>query len=188
MKLVSVFTESHRVLKDEWFLPSLADDFDLDIRFCPEKGGAFLEDSWTKSVMFKTKTVIDVIKEMWGKVFVFADVDIQFFAPVQDMLLRCLEGYDIACQRDDPNGYLCSGFWVARANRNVLRLFELVYECEKVENREQMAFNRNLRMSQRRRLLYFLKHRVWPCRYAYLPDIFYGGGTITRKHWGGGLG
>ena len=183
MKLVSVFSESHRGFKDDWFLPSLADDFDLDIRFCPEPGGAFLEDSWTKSVMFKTQTIIDVITENWGEVFVFSDVDIQFFKPVKDILLRCIEGYDIVCQRDDPNGYLCCGFWVARANRRVLKLFKIVYECEKVEKREQLAFNRHLRMSRRSKLAYFLKNGVRPCRYAYLPDIFFGGGTLTGRHW-----
>ena len=187
MKFISVFSESHRILKDEWLLPSITEDFDLDIRFCPDEGGAFMEENWTKSVMFKTRTVIDVIKENWGEVFVYSDVDIQFFAPVQDILLRCLEEYDIVCQRDDPAGYLCSGFCAMKANRKVLKLYEIVYECAKIEKRDQLAFNRNLRMSQRRKLVYFLKQGVWPCRYAYLPDIFYGGGTITGKHWVPGM-
>ncbi len=169
MKLMAVYTETHRIFKDEFFLPSLQDDYDLDIRFCEEGGGAFFEASWSKSISFKTETVINVVKENWGDVFVFSDVDIQFFQPTRKALLASIADYDIVCQRDDPNGFLCAGFWVAKANKPVLKLWEKVYEQEKEEKREQLAFNRYLRMKRREKMMYFLSDFIRPCRYDTCP-------------------
>ena len=188
MKLISMYTESHRVFKDKWFLPSLKDDYDVDMNFCDEhQGGAYMEESWCRAVIFKVETIIQAIRKNWGEIFVYSDVDIQFFQPTQALLLEALHGYDIVCQRDDPYGYLCSGFWAARANRRVLRLWENVRNTLHVVRDDQKLMNGFLRMSRRRKLRYVIKNLTGWCRYAYLPDIFYGGGTITGKHWAEGM-
>ncbi len=187
MKLISMYTESHRVFKDNWFLPSLKDDYEVDMSFCEEQGGAYMEESWCRAVTFKVETIVRGIKNNWGEIFLYSDVDIQFFRPTKALLLSAIEGFDIVCQRDDPSGVLCAGFWVARANHRVLRLWENVRRSIYDVRDDQKLMNLSLRMRRRRKLLYVLRNLTGCCRYAYLPDIFYGGGTITGKHWVEGM-
>ncbi|MFA5261555.1 MAG: putative nucleotide-diphospho-sugar transferase [Candidatus Omnitrophota bacterium] len=187
MKLISLYTESHRVFKDNWFLPSLKDDYEVDMSFCEEQGGAYMEESWRRAVAFKVETIIRGIRNNWGEIFVYSDVDIQFFQPTKALLLDAIEGQDIVCQRDDPYGYLCAGFWAARANQRVLRLWENIRNSLQDVWDDQKLMNQFLLMGRKGKLKYALKNLTGWCRYAYLPDTFYGGGTITGKHWVEGL-
>jgi len=102
-------------------------------------------------------------------------------------LLDAIEGYDIVCQRNDPNedGQLCTGFFIIRANHRTLKLWKLVRESVKKAGRDQFAFNRILRR---------LNHWWWNFRYKcprinynYLPNRFFGGGTLTGKIWEPGM-
>jgi len=97
-----------------------------------------------------------------GDVFVYSDVDIQFFKPVNALLIDAIEGYDIVCQKDHPDdGQLCTGFFVIKATKRTLKLWKLVHQAIKKEGQDQLAFNRFIR-----RLKY------WPWNLWYLcPSI-----------------
>ncbi len=188
MKLVGMYTESHRVFKDNWFLPSLKDDYDVDLAFCEqEQGGAYMEASWCQAIIFKVKTILRAIEQNRGDVFVYSDVDIQFFQPTQKVLLEQMGEFDIICQRDDPYGYLCAGFWMARANKRVLKLWENVFNSLHAIQDDQKLMNQFLRTGRKKKIVYALRNLTGWCRYAYLPDTFYGGGTITGQHWKPGM-
>jgi len=116
MKLISVYSESHRIFKDKWFLPTLQDDYKLEMHHCDVNGPArYMEEDWVKTVIFKAETIINAIKKYWGNIFIYSDVDIQFFKETKQLLVQSIKDNDIVCQRDDPGGALCTGFWVAKA-------------------------------------------------------------------------
>ena len=174
MKLISVYTPSHEILKDKWFLPSLRDDYELEIYpFDIQGDGKYLTPDWTRGVSFKAERIIEAIKQNWGQVIVYSDIDIQFFRPTKSVLLDAIGGYDIVCQQNDSLGQLCTGFWIAEANARTLALWESVRECVKKEGRDQLAFNRLIRKEGMAGL----------CRYASLPAKFFCPGIVERKLW-----
>ncbi len=143
MKLISVCTPSHDTLRNEWFLPSLQDDYEVCTYRCDVRGqGTYLEDDWTTAVLFKSATIIDAIRENWGGAFVYSDVDVTFFAPTKPFVLESLVDKDIVCQLDDPRGNLCTGFFGVRGNEATLSLWRAVHEAVARERRDQIAFNR----------------------------------------------
>src|SRR5215510_13495114 len=168
MKLISVFSPSHEILKDEWFLRTLKDDYDVRIHRCDVQGeGKYMQEDWTKTVLFKSTKIIEGIEENWGEVFIYSDVDVTFFAPTKTAILQSFADKDIVCQLDDPFGNLCTGFFAIRANAATLRLWRDVQEAVKQERRDQIAFNRLV--------------REYKIRAGYLPASFFGSGTFTGR-------
>jgi len=168
MKLISTYTDSHRRLKDEWFLPSLQDHYDLSLFHCGVQGsGNYMEAGWSEAVAFKSQVLIDAIKANWGGVFVYADVDLEFFQPAEHILRESIEdgNKDIVCHLDDPSGNLSTGFFALRANERTLKLWEEVRKAITTERRDQHAFNRLVR-------------RMDGLRAGYLPSRFFGAGTF----------
>lgn len=169
-------------------MPTLQDDYGLEVHYCPVQGvSRYRNDVFVESVLFKAEIIINTIKKNWRDVFVYSDVDVQFFRPTKTILLNAIQNYDIVCQKDDPYGSLCAGFWVARANKRVLKLWENVYKAIRSERRDQNVFNRLLRLSSTSRILNILKSMALPCRFTILPDTFFGGGTLTGKLWEPGI-
>jgi len=101
VKLYSFYTPSHEALKDKWFLPSLKDDFELDIAEYPQEcqTGAFMDKGWIDCMMKKADLIIRAIQENPGKIFIHADVDIQFFGPVKDTIEKIMKGKDMVIQK-----------------------------------------------------------------------------------------
>jgi hypothetical protein len=116
--LYTFCTPSHSVLRDEWFLKSVTDEYDVRGSEGEQqsKTGEYYSDNWISTMEGKTKVVCRGLGECFGGVFVFSDVDIQFFGPTRDYLLAALGDYDIAFQKNDPSGAICTGFFICRAN------------------------------------------------------------------------
>jgi len=177
MKLYALYTPSHAVLKNEWFIPSIQDDFDLILEFheqtCPS--GYFMGSGWTKTTIKKVKLIIHAIEENWGKIFIFSDVDIQFFAPIQEHIEKLIENKDIIIQKNSPNGVFCSGFFSCRGNEKTLQLWQdalnLMANDQKIS--DQKALNRCLKK----------KNNKYGIVWGYLPNTFFGGGTLTGHRW-----
>jgi hypothetical protein len=162
----------------------MQDNYDIDMHFCSAEGPAiYMKDYWVDGIMFKSEIILESIKKYWGEVFLYSDVDVQFFRPAKEILLKAIENHDIACQADDPYGLLCSGFWIGRANRRVLRLQENMRKCILKERRDQIAFNRILKVGRMDKILYSVANLSGSCRYTSLPTTFFGGGTFTAKQW-----
>ena len=171
MKLVSVYSESHRVFKDKWFLPSIKDDYELHLHFCPTNGqGRFMEDDWVKAIKFKAEVIIQSIKDFRGETFVYSDIDVQFFLPTQPIIEEALKNNDIVCQLNRPWGTLCTGFFAMKANKVTSSLWERVYKAIEQERRDQLALNRFIRS-------------LSGIRYQELPKSFFGGGTFSKTRW-----
>jgi hypothetical protein len=124
MKIYSISTESHRIFKDEWFLPSLCDGFPVHIDELTQQGsGEIGTNAFNMMMLRKVELILRAIEEMWGSWFIYSDVDVQFLRPFRQLAERCIAERDICFQRDSPSGELCAGFFVARANEGVRALW-----------------------------------------------------------------
>jgi len=174
MKLYALYTPSHAVLKDDFFLPSIQDDFDIILEFAEQacKSAQFMSKGWTDTTLRKVELIIRAIEENWGEIFIFSDVDIQFFGPIQDTIAMLMEDKDIIMQRNNPEGVLCTGFFACRANEKTLRLWKDVKKVmEKTKtNSDQISFNQCIKKKS--------KKNPYNIAWAYLPDNFFGAGTL----------
>ena len=124
MKIYSICTPSHAVLRDEWFLPSICDDFPVQVVEADQIGdGTIGNEAFNRVTLLKVRLILSAIEEQWGKWFIFSDVDVQFLQPVGGLAEACLKTTDICFQQDSPTGELCTGFFAARANDAVRRLW-----------------------------------------------------------------
>jgi MoaA/NifB/PqqE/SkfB family radical SAM enzyme len=171
VKLVAVYTPSHERLLDEWFRPSMQDDYELLLhRLDAGSGGGYRTPDWTAAVLQKSRCIIDAIRNNLGEIIVYSDVDVQFFAPTREHIRNAMYDRDIACQLDAPNGQLCTGFFAVRANDATLALWQEVERCVAREGRDQSAFNRIVRARD-------------DIRIGCLPLEFFGAGTFYRRKW-----
>lgn len=171
MKLLCVCTKSHAHMKDAWFLPSLKDDVDLRVRQCTIEGnGTYKEADWSQAVLFKSECIVQAIKENMGDIFVYSDVDVEFFRPFKQQVLKAMKDKDIVGHWDGRKAGFCTGFFGIRANEQTLQLWQQVRERVLVSYCDQSSFNK----------LLFSFHNL---RWGYLPETFFGPGTFNSKLW-----
>ena len=183
MRLYALYTPSHEVLKDQFFLPSIQDDFDIVFEFCEQTcpSAKFMNEGWTDTTIRKVDLIIRAIQENWGSIFIFSDVDIQFFAPIQETILMLMQDKDMVIQKNSPNGVLCSGFFACRANEKTLQLWQDVKSVMQKNklNSDQNSLNRCIKRSS--------KNNPYNVVWSYLPNTFFGGGTLTGHEWSPGM-
>ena len=127
LKIYSICTPSHRVFRDEWFLPSLCDPFPVEILDAESSGDGTIGNEGFNIIMLqKVRLILRAIEEQWGSWFIYSDVDVQFFRPLGPLAQKYLMANDICFQRDSPTGELCAGLFAACANDNVRRLWRNV--------------------------------------------------------------
>jgi hypothetical protein len=148
LPLYVVITPSHRVLFDDFFLPSLdQEQFELQSLELDQSGaGEFLADDFKRCILFKVEQIIASISRHAGQVIVWSDIDIQFFgmksadimAPFQDTALQ------FAAQRLTKRAdEVCGGFYAIRCCRETLDFFVAVREAtlHQTHGNEQDAIN-----------------------------------------------
>lgn len=147
INLYTFYSDSHKDLKDKYFLPSIKDDYNIVARkyFQISQTGIYGSDGFNRAMIDKLDLLIEAVKNNLGKVFLYADVDIQFFGKTKDVILKYIEGKDIVFQMDYPaketgndgrglnfystktsNGPCCAGFFVAKGSEKLLEFFENV--------------------------------------------------------------
>ena len=101
MKLFSICTPQAAALKNEWFLKTLQDDWELhivDLDNVPQGKGDYLSREWYHCIRKKIDILIDAIKSNPDDIILWADMDIQFFRPCTDIIKECMQGHDIVFQ------------------------------------------------------------------------------------------
>ncbi|MCX5713943.1 MAG: putative nucleotide-diphospho-sugar transferase [Candidatus Omnitrophica bacterium] len=147
MKLYAFYTPSHSALKENWFIPSLQDDYELTIRqmeqIGQERDHLYRSSEFKQTVLRKVELIIQAIQDTWGEVFIFSDVDVYFFRPSQRTLMKLIKGRDMLFQRNSSKGELCTGFFVCRANQKTLNLWTDAGKCmlENEDKDDQDALN-----------------------------------------------
>jgi len=180
IRLYCMYTPSHEVLYKEWFLPTLQDDYEV-VSSCFKQEcqrGAFMSKGWAKTIIHKIDIILRGIEENWGQVFVFSDVDIQFFAPTWPTLSLLIENHDIIMQRCwNGSKKVNTGFFACRANKRNLatwqearRLVQKGIDSGK-ERDDQQSFNK------------VLKRNPFNLQVGFLPPTFLKGGFFERKPW-----
>ena len=181
MRLYAIYTPSHEELAQDWFLPSIQDDYELVLEKWEQtesSGNEFMENGWMQAIHKKVDFIIRAVEENWGGIFVFSDVDIQFFGPTKELVLEAMQGNDIVLQKDEPGGALCTGFFACRCNEKTLKLWHAVkrYINKIPDQHDQHGLN------------YFTRHsNPFGIKWDYLPVVFCGGGTINGKVWKPGM-
>jgi len=179
IRLYSFYTKSHRVFKDQWFLPSLQDDYEVIIKYYPQECPSALHWSkgWQQVMLRKIELILNAIDQNWGNIFIYADIDIQFFAKTKEHILSAIADKDLVFQRDNPSGVLCAGFFACRANSKTKKLFTKVkdYMIKNKEKSDQRTINILLR-----------KKKLVNIAWDYLPVTFFGGGILTGSLWSPG--
>ena len=129
MKIYSISTPSHRILRDEWFLPSLCDGLPVEIIEAEQQGDGTIGNVAFNAIMLqKVHLILRAIEEQWGSWFIYSDVDVQFLRPFRSLAEQSLADVDICFQQDSPTGELCAGFFAARGNAPVRKLWQQVEE------------------------------------------------------------
>jgi hypothetical protein len=170
MKLYTIYSPSHKTLYENHFLKSLPNEFELKSleieQECPT--GEFYKEGWSKTCYRKVEYFEQACIESQGEIFVFSDVDIQFFDNIKDVLIEELGDADIACQNDTGH-YYCSGFFICRANERTLNMFrqmKINYHLE-----DQTTLNKHIHMVNSKFLsnkfftIGHLLHRAWKGEY-----------------------
>lgn len=179
IKLYCLTTPSHKILKDKYFLPSIQDDFEI---ICEEMEQTcetvkFMAEGWTDTTLRKVDLIIRAIHENWGSLFIFSDVDIQFFKPIKNIILKLIQDNDLIIQKNNPEGVLCSGFFVCRGNQKTLDLWTDVRDmmAHDKSSSDQITLNRCIKRHG--------KKNPYNLTWAYLPNTFFCGGTFTGHLW-----
>lgn len=215
MKLYAFYSASHEILKDNWFIPSLQDNFELKLERCDQEclSGNYKTEGWKKAMLQKCDLVLEAIERNRNVVFVYSDVDIQFFKPVQNVISRFMVGKDMAFQTDSPQGGICAGFFACRGNLKTQQLWQeirtLLLQAEKgIDDQDilnrlllgQADFFSKFVYRVRSLLKLFLRgdndfpvslqrhlNNPYRVRWTYFSVNFFGGGTLTGQHWKPGM-
>jgi Nucleotide-diphospho-sugar transferase len=175
--LYVIYTESHKPLFDEWFLPSIRDDFEIIVLKVPQEcpTARFREKGWINTTTKKVAMIVRAVEETMGSWFVYSDVDVQFFAPVVDELFEYLRDADFVIQQDQPSGAVCSGFFAVKSNERTLNLWKKVLEYMLIHDD----------VSDQAALDYVLHHMNanWAVKWKLLPITYFGPGTLGLKYW-----
>lgn len=137
MKIYTLYSESHKVLFDDWFYPSLTQtNPDLTLitkvsdQFC--SSGNYMEKGWKETMVEKDNYIIQSLEESnIGDIIIHSDVDVQFFKNIkQNINLDIFDHIDIACQSDGPS-YACFGFMIMK---NTIKLQNMFKQILKIIN------------------------------------------------------
>jgi hypothetical protein len=150
MKVYIFYTKSHKILLDEWFLPSIKPEYnaDLDITEFEQKcqTAKLNSNGWLETMFFKIDTILKGINENIDKpnnVFIHSDIDIQFFG---NFIKDCSnefakQNYDILFQIGGRS--ICMGFFICRANEKTKKFFTDIKKKMK-ENKNNDEINAKL--------------------------------------------
>lgn len=134
MKIYTIFTDSHKDLLYQYFLPSIYNHEYIEVvikkinQNCPT--AIYGSSGWFQTMMQKADYCRQACLENYGKNFIYADCDVQFLNPFVKALETELGEYDIALQDDVfPFGNrrtYCAGFFICKANEQTLQLFDKI--------------------------------------------------------------
>jgi len=181
VRMYVMITPSHKLFFDEWFKQTLKDDYEFVITHHDQgaSDGSFMHSGWTQAVLKKVDMIIRAINENWGKVFVYSDVDIQFFRPTWPILSEGMRSCDMLIQRqragkkDETCG--CTGFFACKGNERALKTWEavrafMIDHLEKYgEVGDQVSFNT------------VMQDNPAQLRLELLPATFMAGDTLRKS-------
>tara|TARA_R110002096_G_scaffold11890_2_gene43347 strand:- start:294 stop:875 length:582 start_codon:yes stop_codon:yes gene_type:complete len=152
---------------ENYFLTSIPDEFKLHVKEIPQEcpTGSFYQAGWDKTCFRKVEFFEEICKENFGDMFIFSDVDIQFFGNFKNEMIEELGDCDIACQDDITT--FSSGFFICKCNDTTLKMFQNMKEFYNRE--DQTSLNDQIHIT---------KHK-------FLSKRFFTFGHIVPRPWNG---
>lgn len=171
MDIYSLVSDSHEYLKDYFFVPSInryeRGNFSLHMahhdQICKE--AKYMSDGWKEMMMFKIDQYITASNN--SDMFIWSDVDIEFYDAFIENCKEQLGNHEIAFQKGNNNEY-CAGFFIARSTDNVKNFFLHIKNNYQQYQCDQSAINAN----------------ITKVRAKFLNDDFYNVGFQHRR-WSG---
>ncbi len=212
VRIYTLSTQSRSVFKDQWFVPSLAslpDKFELIVSSDSRQKDALAYGSSEFNRVMETKTdlLVDAIRQCWRDFFIYSDVDVQFFQAFHSKIPRLIGDNDLVVQRDSPQGHLCAGFMILKADWPVLNLFQEIklQLTRRSDLDDQAVLNLELIRSGVKQESRGLRYdelvteafsrtdgsfsalpnipNQFGLKWNYLPPSFFGAGTESGKAW-----
>jgi hypothetical protein len=151
MKLVTYYTNSHKDLFDNYFLPSIKSDFGFDLLHKEgiqySKDGNFDSLGFNEATRDKIGFLISTLDQVEKFDFIlFSDVDIVFLKNPSEYFKK-YESYDIVFQ-DGYEGHYNTGFFLLKNKDKVKELLQKVYDNCHLFIHDQDAMNHFLHKSQ----------------------------------------
>ena len=149
LKILAFYSPSHEEIFENYFLPSFNrinknKDFSLIVENQDDqyvKDGLYHREGWARTQINKIEFYKQKAIENYGEPLVFSDVDIQFFQNFRTPILKAISKYDLVAQQSaskkffiDKGHVLCSGFFIFKANKEVISLFETMQKCIDINN------------------------------------------------------
>jgi hypothetical protein len=141
MKLITYYTNTHRILYEKFLTPSINDDFEVISKMGEQVSidGSYFSDGFNESTKNKIIFLLSELKKTKdNEMVLFCDVDIIFISDVKSYLEKYLD-YDMVFQ----NAYhgLNTGFFILKNNSNVQKLLsDVITNCHKYHD-DQVALN-----------------------------------------------
>ena len=145
MKLYTHFSPTHKEYYEEFFKPSLRALYskeELPIRMSSHAQhgtGIFMEEGWKETMELKLDILKQAVQENYGDVFIFSDVDIQFFRPFLETMVEKIKDKDFVAQEDC--GGLNTGFFICRGNDTMYKMFSFLRDNLHINSCEQSVLN-----------------------------------------------
>ena len=203
-KCISMATPSHRIMEDDWFRPSFKDDCPLEVLHSgkvEQTNGLWSSPSFNTAIYDKTKFIMQQVAKNQGNMLLWADVDIQFFAPVIPKLEELMGDNDMIFQRDcHLYEEICTGFFVTKCTRKTLAFWYLAYLLVISKKyliwltRGKFLYKYINMMNDQRAVNVLLgifakppigkrRKNILGIRWQYLPDMFYCPGVNYSQIW-----
>jgi len=130
MKLYAVYTDGAAILKDEWFLKSLQDSWELNllrVAITEKKYADFSTLGFKEAVKEKTELVFRSLKDNFGDVIIWSDLDIQFFGKCSDIINDSIKENDVVFQSEWGDAKeVNAGFMAIRCNQKTFGFWQSV--------------------------------------------------------------
>lgn len=168
MRLYTCYSESHRVLFNNYFCPSLPTEIEIDATHVQQIGdGNYMNSGWKLSTMEKIKIMLRAVNE--NEYFIWSDCDVIFFGPITDILLSELGDHELACQ-NESRGIYGSGFFICKSTVNTRKLFDnmlnIMVQSNDLNDDDEKCLNR----------------LVQNCRSKFLSDLFWNVGLFFENN------
>lgn len=137
VKVVTLYSPSHKKMLDEYFLPSFPknENLELVIREAPQTAGekpSFNNSDWTEFMKIKSQLLYDELLNIpQSEYYIFSDCDVICVNDFTNHISEKMQNLDIYCQSDSPLPQYpnyCTGILVLKNTEKVRYLLRAVNE------------------------------------------------------------
>lgn len=133
MNLYYIITDSQKKLEQEYFLPSISIDKEINtipVYYKPKVSnlGNFWDEDYLETLLFRNQSIIDLIEDNIGQQIILSDVDILIVKPFSEYIKNTITNKDILHMRDGIDGIniINGGFTVINCNETTKSFYNYI--------------------------------------------------------------